>query len=188
VHSQRPDVRFLVACFSESQREFVGRHIRDRNLPMLACAGRTPEIIHLSHACVAVSGSVGLELLYAKKPSAVVYKVSHLDMGIVKLLMTTPYISLVNILAAKELFPEFLSAECQARAVADHVLKWLHDKAAYETICAELAELKHRVARPGACARAAHFVISTITAARAASLSPADRVRTSRPAPFRIRA
>jgi len=28
-----------------------------------AFTGRTPEIIHLAHSCVAVSGSLGLELL-----------------------------------------------------------------------------------------------------------------------------
>jgi lipid-A-disaccharide synthase len=162
VHRARPDARFLVASFTEAQRQYADAALRGRGLPVETHAGRTPEIIRLCHAAVAVSGSVGLELLYHGKPSAVVYRVRSIDLVACRLLKTTPYISLVNLLAGREIFPEFLSDRCEAAAVAGHVLTWLNDPAAYADVCGQLADLRRRVAEPGACARAARFVLQAV--------------------------
>jgi lipid-A-disaccharide synthase len=162
VHAARPEVRFLVACFQPAQRRYVESRLKGCPVPIEACAGRTPEIIHLAHACVAVSGSVGLELLYQGKPSVVVYRIGRLDLRVCRLFKTSPYISLVNLLAGKELFPEFLTDRCEAEAISAHVLHWLSDPAAYEAVRGELAALRERVAEPGACARAAGFLLQAL--------------------------
>ena len=52
-------------------RSTIAEYLRKYNLPIELHVGRTPEIIHLAHSCVAVSGSVGLELLYRDKPTVV---------------------------------------------------------------------------------------------------------------------
>jgi lipid-A-disaccharide synthase len=164
VCARRPDTRFLVACFKPSQRAYVDRYLHGKGLPVETHVGRTPEIIHLAHACVAVSGSVGLELLYHGKPTVVVYRIGRLDLKVCRRFMTTRYISLVNLLADKELFPEFLTDRCEADAVSGHVLRWLEDAAAYAQIRRELADLRDRVARPGACERAARYVLGSVEA------------------------
>src|SRR5205085_5269095 len=151
VAAVRPDVRFLVACLKPHQAERVAARLHGGGLPVEVCCGRTAEVIHLAHSCVAVSGSVGLELLYRGKPSVVVYRIRPLDLKVCRLFKTSPYISLVNLLAGKELFPEFLTDRCEAGAMGDHVLRWLDDTASREAVCAELLSLRARVARPGAC-------------------------------------
>jgi lipid-A-disaccharide synthase len=162
VHRARPDARFLVACFREAQRQYVDRHLRRLSLPVETHVGRTPEIIHLARACVAVSGSVGLELLYRGKPAAVVYRIRPLDLRVCRWFKKSPYISLVNLLAGKDLFPEYLTDRCEAEAVSGHVLRWLDDEAAYEAVCRELDGLRRQVAVPGACERAARYVLETL--------------------------
>jgi lipid-A-disaccharide synthase len=164
----RPDARFLVACFKPAHRRYVDDRLGGRGLPVETCVGRTAEIIHLARACIAVSGSVGLELLYQGKPSAVVYRVGGLDLRVARRFKTTPFISLVNLLAGKELFPEFLTDRCEAEAVAGHVLRWLNDSAAYAALCGELADLRGRVAEPGACERAAQYILEQLDAGAAA--------------------
>jgi lipid-A-disaccharide synthase len=162
VHQARSDVRFLVASFKESQRRYADGYLGARGLPVETHVGRTPEIIHLSHATIAVSGSVGLELLYHGKPSVVVYRVRSVDLAVSRWLKTTPFISLVNLLAGKEIFPEFLSNRCEAEAIGKQVLTWLNDAAAYEEVCGQLTALRRRVAEPGACARAAAIVLEAV--------------------------
>jgi lipid-A-disaccharide synthase len=83
-------------------------------------------------------------------------------MAVAERLMTAPYIGLVNLLAGKELFPEFLTVECPAEEIAGHVLRWLNDEAAYRQVTGELAALRERVAIPGACGRAAEFVLNAL--------------------------
>jgi lipid-A-disaccharide synthase len=131
-------------------------------LPVEVCCGRTPEIIELSRACVAVSGSVGLELLYRQKPTAVVYRVRPFMMYVAKLLIEAHYISLVNLLAEREIFPEFLSEDNEAEAISARLLQWLEDEGPYERLHAELGALRAAVARPGACRRAAAFILEAL--------------------------
>ena len=162
IHRRRPDVRFLVACLRDEHRLRVEGLLRGRGLPAEVHAGRTPEILHLCHSALAVSGSVGLELLYRNRPAVVVYRVNKGGQLLARALQQCRYISLVNLLAGKELFPEYLTARCEAEAMAGHVLRWLDDRHAYEELCGELKALRDRVSEPGACGRAAAYVLDVM--------------------------
>jgi lipid-A-disaccharide synthase len=162
IHAARPDVRFLVGCFKEVHRQRAEVARRGQQLPLEVCVGRTPEIIHLAQACIAVSGSVGLELLYHCKPSVVVYRVSSMALRLSRLFKTTPYISLANLLAQDELFPEYLTDHNEARAIAGHIVGWLNAPLAHAALCADLAALRERVAEPGACARTARYILEVL--------------------------
>jgi lipid-A-disaccharide synthase len=162
IHARRPETRFLAACFKEKHRLEVEAHPAARGLPLEAHAGRTPECIELAHSCLSVSGSVGLELLWRGKPSVVVYHHHWFGIGLAHLLKQCRYVSLVNLLADKPLFPEYVSVGSRAEAMADDVVHWLENPSGHETLRAELAALRRRVAVAGACERAAgailHFV------------------------------
>lgn len=171
IHAARPDTRFLVACFKSSHQEYVEeylnrfavKHLKESaRFPIEVCAGRTPEIIELSRACIAVSGSVGLELLYRGRPSVVLYRIGRIDLKVCKLFKTAPYISLVNMLAGKELFPEFLTDRCESEAIAGSVLRWLDEPESHQAVCDELTQLRAQVGEPGACERAAEFIMEKI--------------------------
>jgi lipid-A-disaccharide synthase len=171
IHAARPDTRFLVACFRDDHRRRVEERLWDLHLPIEVHVGRTPEIIHLAHSCLAVSGSVSLELLYRGKPSAVLYRHRWISIMLAHLLKRVPYITLVNLLADKELFPEYFGTSCPAEELAGHVLRWLNDRAAYESLCGELAGLRERVAAPGACERAAESVLALMRGRHGRSLA-----------------
>ena len=66
-------------------------------------------------------------------------------------------------LAGRELFPEFLTDRDESEAVAGHLRRWVEDPAAHDDLRRQLAELRGRVAVPGACERAARFVVSHLT-------------------------
>jgi lipid-A-disaccharide synthase len=167
LHTRRPDVRFLVACLRPEHARNVERQLADlkmrgHNLPIEVHVGRTAEIIELAHASIAKSGSVGLELLYHATPAVVIYQLPWIETFAARFIIQCPYISLVNLLADKPLFPEYLAHRVPAQAVADHVLRWLDDPDAYRAIKGELALLRQRVAEPGACDRAAAFVLDLL--------------------------
>lgn len=163
IHRARPDTRFLAACFKESQQRIAERMRRGfPGLPVQMFVGKTPEIIEASKACIAVSGSVSLELLYRAKPTVIVYRLSALMKAFLAPLVTTKYITLVNLLADKMLYPEFAGTQCPAAAVSDQVLRWLSDDAHYAGLCGELRALRDRCARPGACERAAGRIIEVL--------------------------
>ncbi|MFN4260029.1 MAG: lipid-A-disaccharide synthase [Gemmataceae bacterium] len=163
IYAARPDARFLVACYRPDHLQFVESYLRRKPpLPITAYVGKTPEIIHLAHSCVAVSGSVGLELLCQRKPTVVVYRVHAIEKRFVRWFVKCRYISLVNLLAGQELFPEYLSVSCQAAAISQHILTWLNHPAVYQAQRQQLSTLCHEVAVPGACERSAHYLLEQL--------------------------
>jgi lipid-A-disaccharide synthase len=164
VHAARPDVRFLVASFREKHQDMVAARLRKFSLPIEVHIGRTPEIIELAHACAAVSGSVSLELLYRGKPTAIIYRLPPFDLRVGHFFKKSRYITLVNMLADAELFPEYLTDRCESEAISGHLLRWLNDPSIYTATCRQLAALREKVAEPGACERTAEFVLSALAA------------------------
>ncbi len=64
-----PDVRFPVACFKASQRDYCESLLSAgyRHLPIDLCLGETSEIIETATCLLMVSGSVSLEVLCRHK-------------------------------------------------------------------------------------------------------------------------
>ena len=116
---RRPDVRFAVACLHERHKALAERIIAESRGAATGPAGqspaievfaaRTPELIRLARMAWAVSGSVGLELMVDGLPSVVLYKIKRFDLWIARPFIKAKYISLVNLLADEEVFPEYLT-------------------------------------------------------------------------------
>jgi lipid-A-disaccharide synthase len=165
-----PNVRFAVAAYKEKQAALCGEILGGATLPLDIHVGRTPEIISACTCCIAVSGSVGLELMVRGKPTVISYKIGYAFRKIAEQLKTCKYISLVNLLADKELYPEFGVSDDRSADIAQHVIRWLQHPAELTATVKELHELNARVAKPGAVERAAEFLIRDL-----ASLSPSSR-------------
>ena len=168
----RPETRFLVACFKEHHQQMAEAMRREfPELPIELCVGKTPEIMELSKACISVSGSVSLELLYRLKPTVIVYRTTRLAETFVRPILKVKYITLVNLLADKMLYPEFYSLHCEAAGVSAALLRWLDDEKAYAQTCGELLALREQVAQPGACARAAQRIVEIVGGERGRTLA-----------------
>jgi lipid-A-disaccharide synthase len=162
VRAAYPDARFLVAAFSDRHAKVCREMTAASGLPVEVHAGRTPEVIELADACVAVSGSVSLELMYRAKPSVIVYRMSPVALWIARRLVKLPFITLVNLLAGEELFPEITTSRDESDRIAPHVAGWLTDPARRSAAVARLEALRDLVATPGACDRAAEFLIAEV--------------------------
>ena len=160
IHAARPDVRFLVAAFNARQADAM-RAILPPSLPAEVHVGRTPEIIELAENCIAVSGSVSLELMVRAKPTVIVYKLHPLYRLLASRVLKAKYITLVNLLADEEIYPELFTSRDESAKIAEHILGWLNDPASRSTTVSRLEALRARVAVPGACDRAAEFLLGT---------------------------
>jgi lipid-A-disaccharide synthase len=185
---KRPDVRFGVACLHEHHRSLAQQIVaqltaHDGELGRLDLeihAGRTAELIRLARVAWAVSGSVGLELMFEGLPSVVIYKVKRFDLWVARWFIRSKYISLVNLLADSEVFPEFLTWRDVSGELVHWGEAWLDDSAARTLATASLATLRHHVARPGASARAARCIINWLKLHRPASAAAAGNLPLAR--------
>jgi lipid-A-disaccharide synthase len=182
VHARLPDVRFAVASFKPHQAEFARRLAGQSGLPVEVFLRRTPELIELAECCLAVSGSVSLELLSAAKPTVVLYWISRVAYFVQGFFRRVPYITLVNLLAAKELFPakvrpfdpdapgaedvlfpEYLTCKDRSAAMARRLLRWLENEGQRTACIQRLVALREKVAHGGASARTADYILTELT-------------------------
>ncbi len=162
IAAARPGVRFAVAAYRPKHAEFARELLAGSGLSVEVHTGRTPEVIEACDACVAVSGSVGLELLARTTPTVVVYRMGKVFHKVARALSRVDDISLVNLLAGERVFPEFAVSHDASAEIADRVLGWLTDPASLEAVVRKLADLKAKVAVPGAVERAADFLAAEI--------------------------
>jgi len=158
IHQREPGTRFMVASFNDAQAEVARQQITNLNLPIQIHVRRTQEIINLAEACLAVSGSVSLEIMYQLKPAVVIYRLSWFALRVGLWFKKCPYITLVNLLADREIYPEFLTDRSPANEMAERILEWLRDPAKVQETRRQLQAVKDQVAIPGACERAARFI------------------------------
>ncbi|HQR08560.1 MAG TPA: lipid-A-disaccharide synthase [Gemmatales bacterium] len=163
IQKAEPGVRFLVAGFKAQQADWIHEQLKKYpELPIEVHLGRTPEIIHLGEVCLAVSGSVSLELLNATIPTVTVYKVSKMLFPLVKIFKHARYISLINLLAEKELTPEFLVNKDASASMAPLMINWLKDEPSRQATIDQMQQVKQGVARAGACQRAVEHLLELL--------------------------
>jgi lipid-A-disaccharide synthase len=181
IRERIPQARFAVGAFKPHQAELARREVAARGLPIEVFVGKTPELIRLADCCMAVSGSVSLELLYHTTPTVILYWISRLAYFVQGFFRKVKYITLVNLLSADELFPkditpfdpaqedaervlfpEYLTCADKSAQIAAHMVEWLTDRAKRDRKVAELARLKAEVAAGGASCRAAEYILGVL--------------------------
>ena len=191
VHQQSPDARFAVAAYKPKQADRLRELAKDSEVPLEIHVGRTPELMAAAHCCMACSGSVSLELLYHKKPTAILYWMPYWTFTALSYLVKVPYVTLVNLLVAEELapknpkpydpdgpkadepiFPEYPTYQDKSDRIAGHIVQWLNDPQAYQQVVARLSRLKAEVAHGGASRTAAQYIFDAMRQIPPKELSP----------------
>ena len=118
--ARRGDLVAAVATV-DSVAEQVGAAIADWPVPAVLVAGEHDkhDAFAASRAALAKSGTVNLELALAGVPMAVFYRMNPLTAFIARRLATVSHASLVNLLAGRQIVPEFLQENFRAEPLAD---------------------------------------------------------------------
>ncbi|WP_392552496.1 lipid-A-disaccharide synthase [Orbus wheelerorum] len=122
-----PDLHIIVPLANQKRRqEFEA--IKAQVAPALSIQlldGHAREAMIASDAAILASGTVALECMLAKCPMVVGYKMKPFTFWLAKKLVKTPYVSLPNILAGKEIVPELLQDDCTPQNIAEQIIRLL---------------------------------------------------------------
>jgi lipid-A-disaccharide synthase len=80
------------------------------------------QILSRSVFAVAKSGTVSLEICNANVPSIIVYKTNMINYLIMKSLIKVKFANIINIINKKEIIPELLQGECNAKEIYNSVV------------------------------------------------------------------
>jgi lipid-A-disaccharide synthase len=192
IHRQFPDVRFAVASYNEQQAAMAAKILSNHDLPLTIIPKKTPELIHAATCCLAVSGSVSLELLYHAKPTVMQYNLALPTYYIMQQLVRVQYMTLPNLITTPDLhparkqkyergnavhdhvlFPEYPHWRDCSEQVASHAIEWLTDEPARLQHIHRLEQLRDSLAIGGASATAAEYILKHVVAQAVAPIARA---------------
>ncbi len=131
-----PDLHVLVPLVNAKRHQQFQR-IKDEIAPDLSVHlldGNAGKAMIASDATLLASGTAALECMLAKCPMVVGYRMKPFTFWLAKRLVKTPYVSLPNLLAGKELVKELLQDECEPQALSGALLPLLQGGADVESL------------------------------------------------------
>ncbi len=96
-----------------------------RNIEVISDENIKKQILSKSIFAVSKSGTVSLEICNAKVPSIIIYKMNFLNFLIVKMLVKVKFANIINIINNKEIIPELIQKECNAKEIYNSVVYFL---------------------------------------------------------------
>jgi lipid-A-disaccharide synthase len=156
--SGHPKYLFALSCAQESLKEDLLELCRQTSLKLNEDLFIVPshfryELMRDSTIALAKSGTVSLELALHAIPSVIHYELTPLNYIIAKYLLrlNLPHYCIVNILAGKTLFPEWMGRNISPENLAHQMNKWLIDPQARQTVISECRAV-HQLLQNGSSA------------------------------------
>ena len=152
--------RFIIVAANEQVRELILSRLADsRSTPMCdvilgdreRCAA-----IRAADLVLTASGTVTLEVMYHATPMIVMYNTARWGYQLVgRWLIKTPYLSLPNILAGRQIVPEFMPYYRTTDPIKARATEWLATPTTMERVRSDLRNTIAPIAKPGAAENAA---------------------------------
>ncbi|WP_415315907.1 lipid-A-disaccharide synthase [Candidatus Pelagibacter sp. Uisw_137] len=113
---------------TEENKNLINEKIKISNLQnveVISDENIKRQVLDRSTFAVSKSGTVSLEICNAKVPSLIIYKMNFINYLIVKLLVKIEYANIINIINKKEIIPELIQKECNAKEIYNSVVYFL---------------------------------------------------------------
>ena len=133
---------FFVFHTTDENKELISNFLEDNSLS--ACQVISDEnikshVLSSSTFAVVKSGTVSLEVCNANIPSIIIYKINMINYLIMKSLVKVKFANIINIINNKEVIPELLQSECNAKEIFNSVTYFISHP---ELIKSQLVNIK----------------------------------------------
>lgn len=118
-----PQLNFIVASVDNLDRSLYQSIDDAGNVQLFE--GSSYDLLANSRAAIVTSGTATLETALWKIPQVVVYKTSSISYTIAKRLIKVPFISLVNLIAGREVVKELIQQELNVKSLSDELKRLL---------------------------------------------------------------
>ncbi|MDR1960419.1 MAG: lipid-A-disaccharide synthase [Planctomycetaceae bacterium] len=167
IRAKYPEIQPIIGALREPQVPVIKNFLEKAGLqeiPILT--HQTQELIRAAKVCIAVSGSVSMELMIHRVPTVIYYRLNPLAYQVQRFFRRVRYITLVNILGVDLLtpediyyqtriapndysdkdkdnmvFPEFLTPKNRAAEAAEAISFWLKSPKDYEQCRIQLGRI-----------------------------------------------
>ncbi len=159
----RPGVAFIVPMINADMRERFQRVLEQQGqgLDIRIIDGQSREAMAAADGVLLASGTATLEAMLLNRPMVVAYRLHPVSFRIMKALFSVRYIALPNLLAGKQLVPEFLQSEATPEHLGAALLELLEDNEKRQQLCHEFSRIRTSLGND-ASARAADAILELL--------------------------
>lgn len=154
-----PLVQFIIAKAPNLNTQVYLNEYKKFNLNIKIIDGLTYDCLNNADASMVCSGTATLEAAITQNPFVIVYKTNIFNYLLYRPQIKIPYIGMVNIVAGKEIIPEYVQFKAKPKLIADTILKFLQDPNSSISLSQELLKVKNSLGEPGAAGRAAMTIL-----------------------------
>ncbi|MCH7399679.1 lipid-A-disaccharide synthase [Belliella sp. DSM 107340] len=123
---------------------------------------QTYDILHHANAAIVTSGTATLETALFRIPQVVVYKTSSLSYAIAKNLIRVPYISLVNLIAGREVVKELIQSDFNRELISEELNKILGNNIYRGMMLQGYDDIKNKIGENQASSTTADLIWNSI--------------------------
>src|SRR5204862_1578853 len=161
---QDHDLRFVVSAASEPLGELIranlyGKHATGK---FSIVTGDARSVMARVNVGMVASGTATLEAALLQLPFVLIYRVAWLTYLAARLVVKVKYLGMPNVLANREIVPEFIQHKAEPRAIAAAVARLLADKTERGRMLADFANVAQKLGRGEASANAAEAIVTEL--------------------------
>lgn len=157
INQNIPNVEYSMVLPNEELRN-LAKELIDEKPEIRITVGNLQEELSDATLAIASTGTVTMECAFFRVPAIAVYKTSPLTYLIGKNLVKVRYLAMPNIIANKEIYPEFIQKALTPSNVANAALKILKDKNLINNIKSSLDDVIKMLGEPGSAKRSAKII------------------------------
>ena len=165
-----PTLRFHVAAASEELARVMNEMLRAEQLAngetIEIAVDQTPAIMQRAFVGIVASGSATLEAAYFGMPFALIYKVAWPTYVAARLVVNVDFLGMPNLLAGKEVVPEFIQHEAKPDAIVNAVRSLMEDSPARDRMILDFDATTRKLGGTGASERAAQAILEELKEGR----------------------
>jgi lipid-A-disaccharide synthase len=158
---RHPGTRFVTPCANERRAAQIRAIAKD--FPLEVIPGGMYDVLHAARFCLVASGTATLETALFGVPMIIVYKVSPISYALARALVDIEHIGIVNILAGRDIVPEYVQGAMKPQAILTDALELIDDSPRRHAMQRDLAEVRASLGGGGASENAAREVMGVFT-------------------------
>jgi lipid-A-disaccharide synthase len=157
----KPTLRFQVAAASEELAREMNEQVADRHAIAIT-VGQTATTMQRAFVGIVASGSATLEAAYFGMPFVLIYKVAWPTYVAARLVVNVDFLGMPNLLAGKQVVPEFIQHEAKPDAIVKDVRLLMEDAPVRERMISDFDAIISKLGGTGASERAAQAIIQEL--------------------------
>jgi lipid-A-disaccharide synthase len=162
IHEKLPSSRVKMVLPNEALKKIADRLFAFPESVKIQ-VGNLPQALAQADVAIASTGTVTMECAFFGVPTVTLYKTSWLTYQIGKRIVTVKSLTMPNLLANEEVFPEFVQNAATPESISHAALELLQNEPLRIQIKKQLVEIVSQLGGPGASQRAAVAILNLLS-------------------------